>query len=205
MSTKARLYILDEYCSSSCRVRFQIIPLSSIICRYLQHKKISIVRSERNTSEFNMLFLSLHTSTAFWFLTHPRTAAEVCAVVPLYLLMALYIFQGEALLWISRAVMALVSQTWLDLEVLLKRKVSEYYEAWRILKTPKIVLYPITIPLRNVILCTMVLVRFTIFSFTTNSCDASDCCKAIVLGQETSSTKIFGARSTDRLRNLMWY
>lgn len=64
MSTKARLYILDEYCYSSCRVRFQIIPHSSAICRCLHIQKW--VWSDMKETLVNVM--------CFFLFSHPHRA-----------------------------------------------------------------------------------------------------------------------------------
>lgn len=109
MSTKARLYTLDECCYSSCRVRFQIFPLSSTICRCLHTQKWVWTDMKETLVNLMCFFLFSHPHSTQWYLTHPRTATAVCVGVLPCLLMALYIFQGEALIWISRAVMVLIS------------------------------------------------------------------------------------------------
>lgn len=109
MSTKARLYILDECCYSSCRVGFQIIPLSSTIGRCLHTQKWVWTDMKETLVNLMCFFLFSHPHSTQWYLTHPRTATAVCVGVLPCLLMALYIFQGEALIWISRAVMVLIS------------------------------------------------------------------------------------------------
>lgn len=45
------------------------------------------------------------------------------------------------------------------------RKAGKYYKAWRALKALKIVSDPVTVPLPKVILATMILARFAVFSF----------------------------------------